>query len=332
MKEYGIKPMHGERVLVIGGLGFVGSNLAHKLLALGAEVTLYDACLDPYGWNLANVAEIKDKVRFVKGDTRDFELLKEHVRGKEHIFNLAAQVSHSLSMKEPFLDIEINCRGNMNVLEACRQVNDSAKIVYGGTRGQTGEALYLPVDEKHPDNPPDINGINKLAAEKYHLLYFKVYGIPATSLRIGNTYGPRHQMKHGEYGVLNYFIRRAMLGEVIEVYGSGNQIRDYTYVDDLVDALLLLAQSNKASGEVFLIGSGEQIKFLDMVKLVIKTVERGEYRLIPFPPGRKEINVERFAVSYKKLNKTVGWRPKTKLKEGMRKTVDFYRTRLKEYI
>lgn len=332
MKEYKIKPMHEERALITGGLGFVGSNLAHKLLALGAEVTLYDACLDPYGWNMANIAEIRDKVRFVKGDTRDFALLKEHVKDKDYIFNLAAQVSHSLSMKDPFLDIDINCRGNMNVLEACRQANDSAKIVYGGTRGQTGEAVYLPVDEKHPDNPPDINGIDKLAAEKYHLLYHKVYGIPAASLRIGNTYGPRHQMKHGEYGVLNYFIRRAMLGEIIEVYGSGEQIRDYTYVDDLVDALLLLAQSKKANGEIFVIGSGEQIKFIDMVKLVIKTVGKGEYRLVPFPPGRKEINVQRFFVSYKKLSKIVGWYPKTGLKEGLKKTVDFYRTRLQEYI
>jgi len=329
---YKIKKMEGSRTLITGGMGFIGSNLAHKLVSLGADITIYDAMLPEYGGNYANIKEIKNNVEFVIGDTRDFKLLSKHVKDKEIIFNLAGQVSHQISMNIPMLDVEINCMGNLNVLEACRKFNDNAKIVYSGTRVQTGEAIYLPIDEKHPDNPKDINGINKLAAEKYHLLYNKVYGIPTTSIRIGNTYGPRHQMKHGQYGVLNYFIRKAMLDEVIEVYGDGKQIRDYCYVDDVADALLLAAQSKKSNGEVFLIGTGEKIKFIDMVKKIIKIVGKGEYKQIPFPPERKAIDVRNYYVTTKKIKSMLGWQPKTKFEEGLRKTVEFYRERLNEYI
>lgn len=330
---YALGQMNGQRVLITGGLGFIGSNLAHTLVSLGAEVTIYDALLDPYGWNFANIKEIKDAVTFVKGDTRDAPLLGKHVAGKDLVFNLAAQVSHGLSIEDPLLDIDINCMGNMNLLEACRKLNDSAKIVYTGTRGQVGEAQYLPVDEKHPDNPTDINGINKLAAEKYLMLYNKVYGLKGASIRVNNTYGIRHQMRHGQYGVLNWFIRRAMLGETIEIYGDGKQLRDYNYVEDVVDALILAAQSGKSNGEVFLIGSGEKVEFADMVRMVLAAVGKGEFRMRPFPEKEKEaISVRNFVADWGKINRILGWRPKTKLKTGIEKTVEFYRARLEEYI
>jgi UDP-glucose 4-epimerase len=332
MKKYKIRRMDDQNVLIIGGLGFMGSNLAHQLVDLGANVAIYDACLDPYGWNYANIKEIKDEVDVIVGDTRDFETLKTHVKDKDYIFNYAAQVSHNLSMQNPLLDIDINCTGNMSILEACRQVNDDVKIVYAGTRGQIGDAQYLPVDEKHPDTPPDLNGINKLAAEKYHLLYTKVYGIPTTSIRVGNTYGPRHQMKHGQYGVLNYFIRRAMLDEPIEIYGSGAQIRDYSYIDDVNDAFILAAQNDRANGEYFVIGSGEPIEFIDMAKLVIKTVGKGKIVHTPYPKGREEIDVKKFYVTNDKINILVGWHPTITLEEGLKKTVAFYREWLSEYI
>lgn len=331
MGDYKLERMRETEALITGGMGFLGSNLAHELVGMGMKVTLYDAFLEPYGANYANLSGINDKVAIVKGDTRDFDALCAQVKEKDYIFNYAAQVSHGLSMEQPFLDIDINCRGNMCLLEACRKFNDSAKIVYAGTRGQTGEAQYLPVDERHPDNPPDINGIDKLAAEKYHLLYHKVYGLKTTSLRFNNTYGPRHQMKHGQYGVLNYFIRQAMLGETIKVFGDGSQLRDYTYVDDATAAAILAAQKKQSTGNYYLLGSGEQITFLDMVKAVISAVGSGRYGTEPFPPTRKAIDVRKFVVTYKKIQADLGWSPKTTLKEGLAKTVDFYREHLGEY-
>lgn len=324
--------MDGGEALVVGGMGFLGSNLARALVELGAKVTVYDAFLEPYGANAFNIAGIEDKVKLVKGDVRDFGLLSEHVKDKDYVFNYAAQVSHGLSMELPFLDIDINCKGSMCLLEACRKFNDSARVVYAGTRGQTGEARYLPVDEKHPDNPPDINGIDKLAAEKYHLLYHKVYGMNAVSLRFGNTYGPRHQMKHGQYGVLNYFIRQAMLGETITVFGDGSQLRDYLYVDDATNAAILSAENPVVSaGRYYLLGSGEQITFIDMVKAVIGAVGSGKYETKPFPPGRREIDVRNFVVTYEKIENELGWKPKTGFGEGLAKTVDFYKKHLEKY-
>ncbi len=331
-KQYSIKKMDGQGALVLGGLGFMGSNLVHQLVALGAKVTIYDACLEPYGWNLVSIKEIKDDVEVVVGDIRDLDTLKTHVKNKDFIFNYAAQASHILSMRDPALDIQINCQGNMNVLEACREVNPAVKIIYAGTRGQIGEAQYLPVDEKHPTNPPDVYGINKQAAESYHLLYTKIYGIPTVAIRVGNTYGPRHQMKRSEYGVLNYFMRCAMLDEPITIYDSGEQIREYAYIDDINDAFLLAAQSDKANGEYFMIGSGVPIKFVDMAKLIIETVGKSKLVHIPFPEERKAIDVNRFYASNEKLNRVLGWHPVTSLEEGLRKTFAFYQKRLNEYI
>lgn len=332
MADYTLKRMDGQRVLITGGMGFLGGNVAHLLHGLGAELTLYDAMLEPYGGNPANVREIRGDVEVIRADVRDFDTLAKHMRDKDVIFHFAAQVSHGISMQQPHLDIGINCTGSMNLLEACRRHNDAAKIVFSGTRGQTGDALRLPVDETHPDNPPDINGIDKLAAEKYHLLYNKVYSMRTASLRMTNTYGPRHQMKHGQYGVLNFFIRKAMLGETMEVYGDGSQLRDYNYVDDACDAFVLAAQKSAADGQMFLLGSGEQTRFIDMVKAVISAVGSGEYKMIPFPKERRAIDVKRYAVDFGKIRRMLGWHPKTRLNEGVAKTVAFYRERLKEYL
>lgn len=325
--------LEGSNVLLVGGMGFVGSNLAHRMIRMGAKVTIVDAMLEPYGGNLYNLKGIEKQTTFIRGDARDDDLMKQTVKDKNFIFTLFAQVSHLLSMTDPMLDIDINCKGNMTVLEAVRKYNDSAKVLYGGTRGSTGDAKYLPVDENHPDEPPDINGINKWAAEKYHLIYNKVYGLKTTSLRIGNTYGERHQMKHGHYGVLNYFIRRAMMGEPIQIYGDGEQTRDYTYVDDLVDAFLLMMGSKEVLGKMYLIGGGQMISFKTMVDTVVETVGKGKVEHVPFPDSqRKAIDVRKFFVTTERLRSATGWTPKTPLSEGMKKTVAFYRDHLKEYI
>lgn len=330
---YVLKPMRGESALITGGLGFIGSNIAHRLVSLGAHVTVYDACLDPYGWNFANIREIKDSVKFIKGDTRDIELLKEHVRDKDFVFDCAAQVSHNLSIKKPFLDVDINCRGALNVLEAVRHCGGKAKVVYAGTRGELGRLERTPADETHPTNPVDINGINKLAAEKYNLLYNKIYGIRTTSIRINNTYGPRSQMRNDDYGIVNWFIRRALLGEEIVMHGEGNQTRDFNYVDDVVDAMVLAAQSDKADGEVFLLGSGKETKFADVLKLIIEITGSGSrIRRIPRPKEREAIEIGNFLVSFDKIRSTLGWNPKVSLEDGISKTVEFYRQRIGEYV
>ena len=328
---YELNRMEGKRCLITGGLGFIGSNLARRLVGLGAEVSVLDACLDPYGWNSANIKEIRMKVRFVKADIRDAPAMTAAVKEKDFIFNCAGQVSHVDSMKDPFLDLDINCRGNLNILEACRRLNDKVKLVYAGTRGQMGPLHYSPADEEHPDNPTDIYGADKWAAEKYHLVYSNAFGMHATSLRINNTYGERHQMKHSKYGIMNWFIRLAMDGKEIPVYGDGSQTRDYNYVADVVDAMVLAAQSPKSDGKFYMLGSGSEIKFLDMVKAVIAAAGSGSYKLVPWPEDRKAIEVGNFFVTYKKIKEELGWEPKTSLEEGLKNTVAFYKERKEDY-
>lgn len=329
---YRLKPMRGQRVLLLGGLGFIGSNLAHRLVGIGAKVTIFDACLDPYGWNLHNLEGIRDRVKLVKGDARDRARVERLVNGQDVLFNLFAQVGHAISMEDPLLDLDINARGNLTVLEACRKVNDDAVIVYAGTQAQMGEPRRMPVTEDGPQEPAEIYGIHKMAAEKYHLLYHKVHGMRTSSLRISNTYGPRQQMKHGQFGVLNWFIRRAMLNETIELHGDGRQSRDFLYVDDVVDALVLLAQTPRARGEAFVIGSGTRVTLRALVEKLLKTVGQGSYRLVPYPPGRRAIEVRRYGVTTAKLRRFAGWVPRTSLDEGLRKTVEFYRENLPDYL
>ncbi|HPR87820.1 MAG TPA: SDR family NAD(P)-dependent oxidoreductase [bacterium] len=322
----------GARVLITGGLGFIGSNLAQRLVREGAEVTILDACLDPYGWNPANIQEIHNKVQFIKGDVRDYSLLEKLVAGKDLIFHLAAQVGREISMADPWLDVDINCNGTIALCRAVAAVHPAARIIYAGSRGQIGEPVYLPVDESHPDHPTDVYGINKLAAEKYLFLYGKIYGFGAVSLRLNNVYGPRCQMQHGYYGILNWFIRNAMQDEPITVYGDGLQTRDYVYVEDVVDAFVRAALVPETDQQIYMIGSGIETRFLDMVKAVIAGVGQGSYVHVPFPPERESIDIRKFVVSWDKMAAATGWRPTVDLREGVARCVAFYRERRAEYI
>ncbi len=324
--------MHGKKVLITGGLGFIGSNLAQRLVQEGAEVVIYDACLEPYGWNLANIVEIKDDVQWVKADVRDYETLKKYVAGRDYIFHLAAQVGREISMADPDLDTAINCHGTLNLCRACAELNPDVKIIYAGSRGQIGEPIYTPVDEAHPTRPTDVYGINKLAAEQYLFLYGKIYGFAVVSLRLNNVYGPRCQMQHGYYGILNWFIGNAMQDKPITVYGDGLQTRDYIYIDDVVDAFVRAALYPQADGEFFMIGSGMETVFLDMVKTVIAAVGKGRYVHVPFPPQRQNIDIRKFVITYDKMNKATGWHPTIDLQRGVEKTVEFYRHRFGEYL
>jgi UDP-glucose 4-epimerase len=327
-----VNSMNQQNVLITGGLGFIGSNLAHKLVSLGANVTIYDALLPQYGGNIANIKEIKEKIRDVRADVRDFDQLKEHVKDQDIIFNCAAQVSHIDSMSDPYSDIAINCVGTINLLEAARKLNDDVKIVYTGTRSQTGKIEYSPADEKHPEFPMDIYSANKSAAEKYHLIYYRSYGIPTTSLRISNAYGPRAQIKQKGYGIINYLIRMALENETITVYEPGTQKRDFIYIDDVVDSMILAAQSGLANGEVFLVGSGKETAFVNMVKLIIEIAGSGTWKFVPWPPERKSIEVGDIALDLGKIQKLLKWNPKVNLEEGLNRTIEYYRERMHDYL
>lgn len=330
--NYVLKPMNGKKVLVIGGLGFIGSNIAQKCVSLGAIVTIFDACLEPYGWNFANIKEIKEKIKFIKGDTRDYEAVKQAVTGQDIIYDCAAQVSHLISVKEPMLDIDITLRGGMNVLEAVRQCNKDAIVVYAGTRGVVGKMLIKPITEEHPTHPMDINGINKLAVEKYYLLYHQIHGMNTCVIRINNTFGERADMRHGDYGIVNFFIRKAMSNEQITINGDGLQTRDYNYVQDVVDAMILACQKPEAIGQLFFLGSNQETRFIDMCNMILEATESAmAIEKQPWPADRKAIEIGDFVVNPEKIHRMLGWWPQTSIKEGLQKTVAFYIQRKADY-
>lgn len=319
-----------KQILITGGLGFIGSNLAIKLVELGAKVTIVDALIPNLGGNKFNIFPIKDKVTTVIGDLRNERVTGRLVADKEIIFNLAGTLSHIDSMNNPILDLDINCRAQLCLLEACKNGNRDVKIIFAGTRNQYGKALYLPVDEKHVQEPTDINGINAIAAEKYHLLYFRVYGIDTVSVRMSNTFGPRHQMKHSRQGVLNWFIRMLLEKQTVELYGNGSQIRDVNYVEDVVSALIICAQSKKATGEVYNLG-GNSLTLKEFVEKTIEILGYGKFKIVPFPKERKTIEIGNYVADIKKISNEVGWHPMVSTDEGILQTIEYYKKFKKHY-
>jgi UDP-glucose 4-epimerase len=321
----------GRRVLVTGGLGFIGSNLCRALVDLGAEVLAVDSLLPDYGGNLFNLENYEGRVRINIADVRG-HAMEYLVRGQDVLFNLAGQVSHIDSMTDPFTDLEINCRSQLWILEAVRKNNPEIKIVYAGTRQVYGKPQRLPVDETHPLQPTDVNGINKISGELYHLVYHSVYGIRATSLRLTNTYGPRQLIRHNRQGFIGWFIRKTVLGEEIQVFGDGLQRRDFDYVDDVVDAFLRAGASEDANGQVFNLGGDEAISLLDLVKLMIEIAGKGSYVVVPFPPDRKRIDIGDFYSDATKIGKTLGWSPTVRLRDGLARTLDYYGRHKERYL
>ncbi|MBT1072722.1 NAD-dependent epimerase/dehydratase family protein [Pelotalea chapellei] len=315
----------GKNVLITGGLGFIGSNLATRLVKLGAEVTLVDSLIPEYGGNLWNIEPVKDNVRVNISDVRDEHAMKYLVQGQDYLFNLAGQTSHVDSMNNPYPDLEINARAQLSILEACRRHNPTIKLVFASTRQMYGRPQYLPVDEKHPLAPVDINGINKMAGEWYHLLYNNVYGIRAAVLRLTNTYGPRMRVKDARQTFLGVWIRRIIEGNPILVFGDGQQLRDFSYVDDTVDAMLLAALSDQANGEIFNVGSDIPVSLKETAELLIKVANCGNYDLVPFPDDRKAIDIGDYYADDRKLRGMLGWQPSVNLEEGLRRTADYYR-------
>jgi UDP-glucose 4-epimerase len=312
--------------LITGGLGFLGSHLAQRLVDLDAHVTLVDSLIPEYGGNLYNVREIKDRVRINLSDIRDPWSIRTLVRDQDFIFNLAGQVSHIDSMDDPQTDLDINCKAQLELLEACRENNPHARIIFAASRQQYGRPRYLPVDEDHPLVPVDVNGINLIAGESYHLLYNDVHGIRATSLRLTNTYGPHLLMKHGRQGFITVFIRLALEGKPIKVFGDGYQLRDFTYASDAVEAFLATALTSTTLGQALNVGGLEPISLLDVAKLCQELAgQGGMVDTVPWPPEREKIDIGSIYVDHSRLSELTGWAPTISLREGLRRTFAFYR-------
>ncbi len=332
MKDKRLSNYKGKKVLITGGAGFIGSNLAHSLVALGADVTILDSLNPLYGGNLFNFEGIKDKINFVKGDIRDEELVNKLVKEKDLIFDLAAQVSYIDSLKIPLEDLDVNCRGHLVVLEACRNFNKDAKIVFPSSRTVYGKSNEELITENSSVNPPGLYAIHKLAAENYLMVYYKEFGIRPVVLRITNPYGVRQQIKHGKYSLPGWFIKLAMDSQTIKVFGDGNQLRDYIYISDLIDAFLLAGVEEKADGQIFNCGSGNSYKFKDMVELIIKIVGNGNIEYVPWPENYGKIETGDSALDISKLKNFLNWDSTISLEEGLQKTFNYYKKYKNNYV
>jgi len=321
----------GKRILITGGLGFIGSTLGRRLADLGAGVLLVDSLIPEYGGNLFNIAGYEDKLQVNIADVRDEFSMDYLVQGRDYLFNLAGQTSHLDSMRDPYTDLEINCRAQLSILEACRKNNPRVKIVFASTRQIYGKPDYVPVDERHLLHPTDVNGINKMAGEWYHILYNNVYGVRAVSLRLTNTYGPRMRVKDARQTFLGDWIRKVIDGDPIEIWGDGTQVRDFNYVDDVVDAMLLAAATDDSNGQIYNLGSDETINLRALAELCIEVNCGGNYSLIPYPPDRKPIDIGDYYADYRRIRGKLGWRPQVSLREGLTRTLEYYRQHRQHY-
>jgi UDP-glucose 4-epimerase len=322
----------GRKVMITGGLGFIGSNLARQLVALGADVLIVDSLIPEYGGNFFNIDGIADRVRVNVADVRQQSTMNHLVRDREVIFNLAGQVSHIDSMRDPYSDLEINCRSQLTILEACRYNNPGVKVVYAGTRQVYGRPQSLPVDEQHLVRPTDVNGINKAAGEYYHLVYNNVFHVRACSLRLTNVYGPRQLIRHNRQGFIGWFIRLAIENATIQIYGDGSQIRDFVYVDDAADAFLRAGASDRCNGEVFNVGGSEHLTHRDFAALLVEVAGSGRVEYVAWPEDKKAIDIGDFYADSSKFTRTTAWQPTVRLREGVARTIEFYRRHFDRYV
>jgi UDP-glucose 4-epimerase len=321
----------GARVLITGGLGFIGSNLARRLDSFGAVITIVDSLIPDYGGNLHNIEGLQDRLQVNVSDVRDTHSLRYLVQGKDYLFNLAGQTSHLDSMRNPMPDLEINCQAQLSILETCRAYNPKIKIVFASTRQIYGRPNHLPVTEAHPINPVDVNGINKMAGEKYHLLYSDLYGIPATALRLTNTIGPRMRIKDARQTFVGLWVRQLIESKPIEVWG-GKQLRDFTDVEDAVDAFLLAAASPSTNGQVYNLGGSEVLDLETLAKMMVEINGSGEYAIREFPTDRRAIDIGDYYGDFSKIRTELGWTPQRTLRDTLESTLVYFRDAMPHYL
>jgi UDP-glucose 4-epimerase len=322
----------GRQVLITGGLGFIGSNLARRLVDLGASILLVDSLIPEYGGNLFNIDGLTDRLRVNIADVRQQSTMNYLVRGRDVIFNLAGQVSHIDSLRDPYSDLEINCRSQLTILEACRYNNPGVKVVFAGTRQVYGRPDSLPVDETHLVRPTDINGVNKAAGEYYHLVYNNVFKVRACSLRLTNVYGPRQLIRHNRQGFIGWFIRMAIENNAIQIYGDGTQLRDFVYVDDAADAFLRAGADDACNGDAFNVGGDKPVSHRELAAKLIEAAGSGRVEFIDWPPDKKVIDIGDFYSDSSKFKRLTGWAPSVDLPQGLKRTITFYRNNLDQYI
>lgn len=321
----------GKQVLVTGGLGFIGSTLARTLAGAGARVTVVDSLQPEYGGCRRNLAGMSGRVSVHVCDIRDGGRMARLVKGKDYVFNLAGQTSHWDSMEDPMTDLDVNCRAQLSLLEACRRHNPGVRIVFASTRQIYGRPDRLPVGEGHPLRPVDVNGINKLAGESFHLLYARVHGMRASALRLTNTIGPRMRVKDGRQTFAGVWIRCLVEGRPFDVWG-GEQRRDFTYVDDAVEAFLLAASRPEAEGEVFNLGGPPPVSLLELAELLVEVNRGGSFVVREFPADRKKIDIGDYYADFSLISRRLGWRPRTDLRTAVARTLAYYRRELPHYL
>ena len=326
MDEY-----RGEKVLITGGLGFIGSNLAINLVKAGASVTILDSLHPTCGGNAFNIEPVRNDVEVIEGDAADLDLLRKLIRQKQYVFNLAGHVSHIESMEDPFSDLHMNALAPLTVLEAVRLENRSACVVYAGTRQSYGRPESLPLVETHLLKPLDVNGVSKMAGEGFHMVYYRAHGIPAVSLRLVNTYGPRLLVKHARQGFIGWFIRQAIDGEEIQLFGDGQQLRGFNYIDDVVSALLIAGTNKKLRGDYYNLGGERPVTLEAFVQLLLRITGRGSYRIVPFPSEKQAIDIGSVYTSAAKFSAATGWKPAVTLEEGLARTVEYYQNHRAKY-
>jgi UDP-glucose 4-epimerase len=325
MNDQSFAVFNGAHALITGGMGFIGSNLAIALINLGVKVTIVDAMISGYGGNLFNIEPIRDQVRVNFCDIRDVNVMNYLVRGQDYIFHLAGQMDHVLSLTDPYPDIDINIKGTAVVMEACKHYNPNARVIYTGTRGQYGPAVNLPVDETAPTYPKGIHEISRLAAEKIVQVYHDIHHVRSILLRLSNVYGPRAQVQHPRYGVVNWFVRLAVQDDVIKVFGDGQIKRDFLYVDDCVRAILMCAANENAYGQVYNVGVDRPSNFVELAETLIGVSGTGTWEFAAFTPERAAQEPGDFYADITKIRTAIGWQPEVSLGDGLQTTVAYYR-------
>jgi UDP-glucose 4-epimerase len=324
--------IYNKKILITGGLGFIGSNLARRLAGHENSITVVDSMIPEYGGNLRNLHDIQDQITVSLTDVRDVAAINNLIKGHDYLFNLAGQTSHLDSMHDPITDLDINAKAQLSILEACRKYNPDIRIVFASTRQIYGKPKYLPVDEKHPRHPVDVNGINKIAGEQYHVLYQEVYGIASSVLRLTNTYGPRMRIKDARQTFLGIWIRNLLEGKPVQVFGDGKQRRDYNYIEDVLDALLIAATENNAVGKVYNLGASDPLSLEETAKIMCQGIDGSDYLMVPFPADRKTIDVGDFICDYSAFRDQFGWKPKVSFEEGVQRSLNYFRNEIEHYI